>query len=61
MENHFIAGNTYTQEEIENKGYTKTKQTTILIFYRKDDKLMAFDVPRPKTPNSYKLISISKD
>ena len=61
MENHFIAGNTYTKEEIESKGYTLTKQTTILVFYRKDDDLLAFDVPKPLKPNSYKLISISKD
>jgi len=61
MENQFIAGNTYTKEEIESKGYTLTKQTTILVFYRKDNDLLAFDKPKPLKPNIYKLISISKD
>ena len=61
MEKQFVAGNAYTKEEIESKGFTKTKQTSILVFYRNGDDLLSFDVPKPKTPDAYKLISISKD
>ena len=61
MEDQFTTGNVYTKEEIESKGYTNTKQTSILVFYRKDKTLLAFDKPKPITPNSFKLISINKD
>ena len=61
MENQFTVGNSYKIEEIENAGFVKTRQTTVVVFYRKDRVLMAFDIPKPLAPKKHKLLSVCTD
>jgi len=61
MKTDFIVGNSYSKEEIEEDGFINTKTTTIVIFYRKEDMLLCFSIPKPLEPKMYKLISINED
>ncbi len=61
MENQFTVGNSYSIKELENNGFSKTKQTTIIVFYRKDNVLLALDIPKPLDPKVHKLLAITED
>ena len=57
METQFIVGNTYSIKEIEENGFIKAKQTSLVLFYRRDKVLLAFNIPKPLDPKIYKLMS----
>ncbi len=61
MDTEFIIGNFYSKEIIEQCGFIETKRTSLVVFFRKKETLMAFNVPKPKVPNVYKLISVNID
>lgn len=61
MENQFIVGKAYSIEDIEKQGFSKTRQTSVLLFYRKNDVLLVFDIPKPLAPKLFKLIAIHND
>ena len=61
METQFIVGNSYTINEIEDNGFIKAKQTSLVLFYRKAKVLLAFNIPKPLAPKIYKLISYIND
>ena len=61
MKTNFIVGNSYSKEEIEENDFINTKTTSVVMFYRKENILMCFNIPKPLDPKLYKLISISED
>lgn len=61
MENQFVIGNSYTIEDIEKEGFKKVKQTSVVMFCRKDNVLLAFDIPKPQAPKIHKLLVITND
>ncbi len=61
MENNFVEGNNYTIEEIENAGFRLAKEIINLIFFRKGDFILAFDIPKPTVPDQYTLNYIGID
>ncbi|MEI6821538.1 MAG: hypothetical protein WCL51_06360 [Bacteroidota bacterium] len=61
MKTEFVVGNSYSREDIEENGFINTKTTSVIMFYRKENILMCFNIPKPLEPKLYKLISISED
>ena len=61
MKTNFIVGNSYSKEEIEENDFINTKTTSVVMFYRKENILMCFNIPKPLDPKLYKLISKSED
>jgi len=61
MKTDFVVGNSYSQEEIEENGFINTKTTSVVMFFKKGNVLLCFNIPKPLDPKLYKLISISED
>ncbi len=49
-----IIENSYSKEELNKKGYTYIKETTITLFYRKADMLYIFDA-KPDRNSKHKF------
>ena len=61
MNTQFIVGNSYSIDEIEGNGFINTKTTKLVLFYRKNKILLAFNLNKPSAPKTYQLISFICD
>ena len=61
IENILQTGNLYTAEDLEKSGCILKRETSNVIFWRKNDTLYVFDLFYYKTKGKYKLLSIIED
>ena len=61
MKIQFNVGHPYSTKEIEENGFIKTKVTYFIMFYKKDNMILAFNNPMPLEAKLYRLIDISYD
>ena len=61
LKSGLIKGNCYSKEEIESFGCKYIKETTITMYYRKEDVLYIFDTKCIDHSDKYKLLTIQTD